>query len=36
MPMGPANDGVPETPAQTKARVRAEAWEFRKRNYIDE
>ena len=36
MPMGPANDGVPETPAQAKARVRAEAWEFRKRNYIDE
>lgn len=34
--MSPANDGVPETPAMAKARVRAEAWEFRKRNYIDE
>ena len=33
---GPANDGVPETPEMAKARVRAEAWEFRKRNYIDE
>jgi hypothetical protein len=36
MPTGPANDGVPETPEMTKARVRAEAWENRKRNYIDE